>query len=71
MGCLNVKKYNEMQEGREKDFLSKLERDNLTDSEVKRMCENYFPRVNKNYGFVSFDDRTSSTEIHWNKRKPY
>lgn len=71
MGVLNVKKYNAMQAEREKDFLNKLERGDLTDKEVQKMCERYFPRINKSYGFVTYDDRTCATEIHWHKRKPY
>lgn len=68
---LNVKQYNAMQAEREKDFLAKLDRKGLTDNDIKKMCNNYFPRVNKNYGFVTFDDRTRSTTISWHKRKPY
>lgn len=71
MGCLNVKKYNAMQEEREQEFLNKLDRTGLTETEIKKMCESYFPHINKNYGFVTFDDRTCATEIHWHKRKPY
>lgn len=71
MGVLNVKKYNAMQAEREQDFLKKLERGSLTDKEIKNMCENYFPRIERSYGFVTFDDRTKATEIHWHKRKPY
>lgn len=70
MGVLNVKKYNAMQAEREQYYLNKLEV-KLTDKELKEWKENYFPRINKSYGFVTFDDRTKCTEIHWHKRKPY
>ena len=40
MGVLNVKKYNAMQAEREKEFLNKLDGKGLTETEIKKMCEN-------------------------------
>lgn len=73
MGCLSAKKYDELISSMEKEYLTKINTSEYTEAdfvELKKTLKNYFPKIGKKYGYVTFDDRTKTTEVRWHKNKP-
>lgn len=71
MAILQVQKFNALQEDRKQNYIAEVKKDNptISDSELKRLCDSYFPQFNRKTGYVIYDPSFRSPELRIVKRK--